>query len=104
MTLTQELRALEEAAMRGRRSPLFLWMHRHHGEFSAILLRAGKPNWKELARVFSKDGLLPSDQKHETVRHTWLAVRKAIARESRETQPPRLDGFGGSDRAVMGPE
>lgn len=83
----KRLRALEEAAGRGRRSPLFLWMYRHHETFGAMLRRVGKPNWKALAAAFTSDGLFPEDQKHETVRHTWLAVRKAIERETKRSAP-----------------
>lgn len=78
------LRALEEAAVFDRRTPLFLWMYRHHAEFAEMVRKAGKPNWKAMATQFVKEGLLPQDRKYDTVRQTWIAVRKALEREARD--------------------
>lgn len=82
----QLMKDVEQAAADDRRSPLFLWMYRHHEEFAEKLRLAGRPNWGSLARIFMASGVMPEDQKPETARRTWLGVRRVLERESQEAR------------------
>lgn len=95
MSMTREMRALAKAAMDRRRSTLFLWMYEHHEEFSGkVLKRAGRPNWKSIARELAKirwmdeplttlSGEAPTG---EQARQIWVQVRKLLRREARPLQ------------------
>lgn len=88
MSESRQFRELERAAATGRRSMLFLWMYRHHEEFTALIKRAGRPNWAELAAKFGEMGQtdrLGNTPQPEGARQTWVKVRKLLEREARES-------------------
>lgn len=85
MSDNRQLRDLEVAAATDRRSPLFLWLHRHHDEFAAVVRRVGRPNWGELAAKFAEMGLTDkagNGPTSEGARQTWVKVRKLLGRET----------------------
>lgn len=87
MSENRQLRELEVAAATGRRSPLFLWMYRHHADFAALVKRVGRPNWSVLATKFAQMDLTDRHGRGPTpegARQTWVKVRKALEREAME--------------------
>lgn len=90
------MKALARAAVDRRRSTLFLWMYEHHAEFAEkVLKRAGRPNWKSIARELGKirwmdealttlSGDAPTG---EQARQIWVQVRKLLDREERDRRP-----------------
>lgn len=76
--------ALELAA--SERSPLFLWMLRHHDRLMS-LPTGRRMNWRGLSRELAAEGLTDRDgnpPSAETARKTWQRVRRFVA--ERRTQ------------------
>jgi hypothetical protein len=72
----------------GRRSPLFVWMRRHHADLSAAFSEAG-PNWAALTLALGKEGLTDRTGKPPTIRtaqRTWYEVCKHIRRATTSDQ------------------
>jgi len=78
------LSRLEKAARFGRRSSLFVYMFEHYADLSRVLVRAGRPNWKALAKEFAAAGFTDINGNPPTdavSRNTWVKVRALVARE-----------------------
>ena len=74
---------IKEAAMSGRRSPLYRWMLENFDQFSGTVAEAGRPNWQALAVAFGEGGLrdrLGKAPSAEGTRQTWFLVRQAVAK------------------------
>jgi hypothetical protein len=80
-----DVEKIRQAAWANRRSAVYRWMDANFETFKATVDGAGKPNWRELARVFGELGLLDRAGKVPTAegtRQTWFQVRK-----NRKTKP-----------------
>jgi hypothetical protein len=85
-----QVERLRAAATARRRSALYQWMNANFDVFAATLADVGKPNWAELAKVFTEDqldifGKAPTG---EGARLTWLRVRKTRQAIQRPEAPP----------------
>ena len=86
-----ELERIRKAAEGGSsRSPLYLWLWRHHDRFADIV-SVTRPNWNRLAAEFGELGFkneLGGVLTGAVVRQTWVRVRKRYA----EVNSARVSG------------
>ena len=95
---------LRQAAVTGRRSPLFLYMERHFGDVSEALTAVGKPNWAAIAKEFGDAGVYDLEGKPptaETARHTWARVRAVMAKQG--LAAPKKSRRAASQQPVVTP-
>lgn len=91
---TKALAAVAQATGRGRgrRSPLYLWLKKHHDAL-AEGFKDTPPAWAELAAYLGGEGVLDIDGKPPTARGTrgaWYRVRRDLEAQAKRkaTKPP----------------
>ena len=99
---------LETAARFGRRSSLFVYMFEHYTDLNRVLVRAGRPNWKALAKEFAAAGFTDINGNPPTdavSRKTWFKVCAIIAKEGAATTRTMRErpGFVVATRAAGDP-
>lgn len=74
----------------GTRSPLVVWMIEHHDELGTLFTTRGV-NWSRLCEYLGRQGMTNGRGEKltpNTVRHSWLRARAAVARQRAANRPP----------------